>query len=192
MDVELLTGIAHACPSGAIRYRRRDGRPHETAPPVNLLSVREAGPYAVRGDLAIDGIDDVGYRATLCRCGASKTKPFCDGSHHEVKFEASGEPPTQASQSDMLAVRDGRLEINPTTAQLERPVQRSGTQRVPAWDEADRHRASGSRRVRGAALEVRRARTRRTTSRGARALSRQRRRPHHRAAAARAGRVERR
>ena len=43
MDVELLAGIAHACPSGAIRYRRKDGRPDEAAPPVNLVAVREGG-----------------------------------------------------------------------------------------------------------------------------------------------------
>ena len=35
--------IAHACPSGAIRYRRKDGEADETVPPVNLLAVREAG-----------------------------------------------------------------------------------------------------------------------------------------------------
>ncbi|HUL81180.1 MAG TPA: ferritin-like domain-containing protein, partial [Gammaproteobacteria bacterium] len=33
MDVELLAGIAHVCPSGAIRYRRKDGHPDESAPP---------------------------------------------------------------------------------------------------------------------------------------------------------------
>ena len=110
MPVERLADIAHACPSGAIRYRRRDGEADEAAPPVNLASVREAGPYAFRGDLRLDG-EPVGYRVTLCRCGASKNKPFCDGSHHEVGFSASGEPPS--GQTDMLPVRDGPLAIDP-------------------------------------------------------------------------------
>jgi hypothetical protein len=57
----------------------------------DLVSVCESGPYAFRGDLRIDG-EAFGYRATLCRCGVSKNKPFCDGSHHDVKFDASGEP----------------------------------------------------------------------------------------------------
>jgi CDGSH-type Zn-finger protein/uncharacterized Fe-S cluster protein YjdI len=133
MDAERLAAIAHECPSGAIRYRRKDGRPNETAPPVNLAAIREAGPYAFRGPLRLDGIDS-GFRATLCRCGASKNKPFCDGSHHEVGFSATGEPPS--GQTDMLPVRDGPLSIDP---QPDGPLQvrgnleiTSGTGRVVA------------------------------------------------------------
>jgi CDGSH-type Zn-finger protein/uncharacterized Fe-S cluster protein YjdI len=113
MDVERVAELAHVCPSGAIRYRRKDGRPEEPVPPVNLVALRESGPYAFRGDLRIDG-EAIGFRATLCRCGASKNKPFCDGSHHEVNFSASGEPPT-GTQTDMLALRNGPLEIAPQT-----------------------------------------------------------------------------
>ncbi len=110
MEVERVVELAHACPSGAIQYHRLDGVHDETAPPVNLASVREAGPYAFRGQLVIDG-EQKGYRATLCRCGASKNKPFCDGSHHDVGFTATGEPPS--GKTDMLPVRDGSLEIEP-------------------------------------------------------------------------------
>jgi CDGSH-type Zn-finger protein/uncharacterized Fe-S cluster protein YjdI len=110
MDVERLVEIAHACPSGAIRYVRKDRRSQETAPPVNLVTLREAGPYAFRGDLRIDGAP-IGYRATLCRCGASKNKPFCDGSHLAVGFAATGEPQTRSTE--MLATRDGPLTIDP-------------------------------------------------------------------------------
>ena len=48
---------------------------------MNLISVREGGPYAFRADIRLDGAPAVSYRLTLCRCGASKNKPFCDGSH---------------------------------------------------------------------------------------------------------------
>ncbi len=112
MDAEKLVAIAEVCPSGAIRYRRNDGRPEEAPPPVNLTAIREGGPYAVRGDIVLDGKRQ-GFRMTLCRCGASKNKPFCDGSHHEINFDASGEPPT--GKADMLAVRDGPLAIDPQT-----------------------------------------------------------------------------
>ena len=132
MPVDSLVEIAHVCPSGAIRYRRKDGKPEEAAPPVNLIATREAGPYAARGALNIAG--QAAFRATLCRCGASKNKPYCDGSHHEIGFSASGEP--QTGQADMLAVRDGELAIEPL---LDGPLQvrgnleiTSGTGRVVA------------------------------------------------------------
>lgn len=121
MDVERLVDIAHACPSGAIQYSRHDGRPDEPAPPVNLASTREAGPYAFRGDLRLSG-QPAGFRATLCRCGASKNKPFCDGSHHDAGFSASGEPPTGTS-TDALEARDGPLHIDP---QLNGPLRIRG------------------------------------------------------------------
>jgi CDGSH-type Zn-finger protein/uncharacterized Fe-S cluster protein YjdI len=120
MDADRVAEIAHACPSGAIRYRRKDGRPDEAPPPVNLLAVRENGPYAVRADIRLDG-KSAHYRATLCRCGASKRKPFCDGSHSEIGFAASGEPATLKSES--LVVRDGALEIDP---ELDGPLQVRG------------------------------------------------------------------
>jgi CDGSH-type Zn-finger protein/uncharacterized Fe-S cluster protein YjdI len=112
METEALVEIAHVCPSGAIRYKRKDGVHDELPPPVNLVAVREAGPYAVRAQMILDG-KPADFRATLCRCGASKNKPFCDGSHHEVHFGATGEPPT--GKADMLAVRDGPLAIDPLT-----------------------------------------------------------------------------
>jgi CDGSH-type Zn-finger protein/uncharacterized Fe-S cluster protein YjdI len=111
VSVEQLVEVAHACPSGAIRYKRTDGKADETAPPVNLAGIREGGPYAFRGALQIDG-DPSGFRATLCRCGASKNKPFCDSSHHEINFAASGEPAT-GTETEMLPVRDGVLAIDP-------------------------------------------------------------------------------
>src|SRR5262249_2225342 len=93
-----------------IRYRRRDGGPEEAAPEVNLAGLREGGPYAFHAALEIDG-QPAGFRATLCRCGASKHKPYCDGSHHEVGFAATGEPPR--TRTDMLAQRDGVLAVDP-------------------------------------------------------------------------------
>jgi CDGSH-type Zn-finger protein/uncharacterized Fe-S cluster protein YjdI len=113
MEVGALAAVVHACPSGSLQFRRRDGGAQEEAPPVNLVRTLEGGPYAFRGDLRIDGKPH-GYRLTLCRCGASKNKPFCDGSHHEIGFDASGEPPT-GEKTAMLAVRDGPIEIAPQT-----------------------------------------------------------------------------
>ncbi len=114
MDEEKLVAIAEVCPSGAIKYRRTDGRPNEAPPPVNLCAIREGGPYAMRGDIVLDG-QRQGFRMTLCRCGASKNKPFCDSSHHDIHFNASGEPEPRDAMTDMLEVRDGPLAIDPQT-----------------------------------------------------------------------------
>ncbi len=102
--------LAHNCPSGAITYLRRDGKPQEAPPVVNLVRVRENGPLAFHAELAIDGQDAM-FRATLCRCGRSASKPFCDGSHAADGFAATGEPPT--SESTPLASRNGAVTITP-------------------------------------------------------------------------------
>jgi CDGSH-type Zn-finger protein/uncharacterized Fe-S cluster protein YjdI len=110
VSAEALVGVAHNCPSGAIRYVRHDGGAAEAAPAVNQLRIRENGPYAVHADLLIAGQPD-GYRATLCRCGLSQNKPWCDGSHGPAGFTASGEPKSGAV--DALAARDGPLNVTP-------------------------------------------------------------------------------
>ena len=110
METGSVVRVAEACPSGAIRYTRKDGAPQEVAPPVNIANIRENGPLALRGDLHLKDVD-IGFRATLCRCGASRNKPFCDGSHTLLPFKATGEPDTR--QSEPLAVRDGPVSIEP-------------------------------------------------------------------------------
>ena len=109
-DPEHLAYVAMSCPSGAITYTRHDGGPEEAAPGVNYVRVRENGPYAFRAILAIEGQPPM-YRATLCRCGHSRNKPFCDNSHLAADFRASGEPPSLASEP--LPVRGGSLHVKP-------------------------------------------------------------------------------
>ena len=77
------------CPSGALSYAI-DGV--EAAPPSRapMVTVTDNGPYAVTGGIELLGVK-FGEGAstehyTLCRCGASKNKPFCDGSHWEINF----------------------------------------------------------------------------------------------------------
>ena len=121
-----LVATAQNCPSGAIQYRRKDGRPQETPPLVNLIQVRENGPNGFRGALKIDG-EDIGYRATLCRCGRSQNKPFCDGSHKlgDDPFVATGEPAT--GDVTPLEVRNGDVDIRP---QKNGPLRVSGNLEV--------------------------------------------------------------
>jgi CDGSH-type Zn-finger protein/uncharacterized Fe-S cluster protein YjdI len=107
-SAEEVAELAHNCPSGAITYIRRDGGPQEAPPVVNLVRIRENGPLAFHGELALDGREAT-FRATLCRCGQSARKPFCDGSHTAARFAATGEPPT--SESTPLARRNGTVTI---------------------------------------------------------------------------------
>ena len=102
--------LAHNCPSGAIVAHRLDGGPEEGPPRVNTLRVLENGPLALRAPLKLDGAD-IGLRATLCRCGQSRNKPYCDGSHAAAGFMATGEPPPKESQP--LVRRDGPIEVTP-------------------------------------------------------------------------------
>jgi CDGSH-type Zn-finger protein/uncharacterized Fe-S cluster protein YjdI len=105
-----VVGIAANCPSGAIVARRLDGGPGEAAPLVNTVRVLENGPLAVRATLQVRGVS-AGFRATLCRCGASKNKPYCDGSHSAAGFQATGEPATKPSEP--LGIRGGLLNVEP-------------------------------------------------------------------------------
>jgi CDGSH-type Zn-finger protein/uncharacterized Fe-S cluster protein YjdI len=107
--VEHCVAVAHDCPSGAITYVRHDGGPQEAAPAVNVVRVRENGPYAVHARIGLSGAEDL--RATLCRCGRSQRKPYCDGSHAAARFVATGEPGTIPSEP--LAERGGMLQVDP-------------------------------------------------------------------------------
>jgi CDGSH-type Zn-finger protein/uncharacterized Fe-S cluster protein YjdI len=108
--VERVAEVAHTCPSGAITYERNDGMPGEQPPLVNTVRVLENGPLAFRAEMRFDGGGSA-LRATLCRCGASNNKPFCDNSHKSSGFIATGEPASQESQP--LAQRNGVLEVIP-------------------------------------------------------------------------------
>ena len=107
-DIEILTAVIRECPSGALQYRRKDGGLNEPEPEVNLMRIRENGPYAFLGKLVIDG-KNAGTRAALCRCGDSKNKPYCDGTHKDTGFFATGEPPTLSGAP--LKVRNGEIKI---------------------------------------------------------------------------------
>jgi CDGSH-type Zn-finger protein len=59
------------------------------------ISIRPNGPYLVEGDVEVLDVNgnkvDTSNRPkiALCRCGASVTKPFCDGTHSKIGFQAA-------------------------------------------------------------------------------------------------------
>jgi len=59
------------------------------------IKVNRNGPFLVRGPIRLVDADgneyDVSARKTvsLCRCGGSTTKPFCDGTHSKIGFQGA-------------------------------------------------------------------------------------------------------
>ncbi|MCL4250530.1 MAG: CDGSH iron-sulfur domain-containing protein [Anaerolineae bacterium] len=105
--------VIHLCPSGALHYERKDGGAGEPTPTANTIRLWVDGPIEIRGDLHISGAhveiaDET--RVTLCRCGASDNKPFCDNAHLKSGFQAA-DPPAKPGQA--LTVTGGKLHIEP-------------------------------------------------------------------------------
>ncbi|MGX9356851.1 CDGSH iron-sulfur domain-containing protein [Roseobacteraceae bacterium S113] len=125
--VEEIAAMIRTCPSGALTFRRTDGGTEEAATPINRVAVLENGPLTVQGDLEIDG--EAAKRATLCRCGKSQNKPYCDYAHVDAAFAATGEPRLDA-KTDGTA-QGGTLKANRIPAgplKLEGPLElTSGT-----------------------------------------------------------------
>jgi len=102
------------CPTGALHFRRTDGGIEEPTPRSNEVRVTQDGPLYFRGELEIHTPTAVlkETRAALCRCGASRNKPFCDNSHAGVAFHASDEAcmPATLGQTE-----GGLLRVMPAT-----------------------------------------------------------------------------
>ena len=88
--VERVIAVIEQCPSGALSYSL-DGVGHRDQARGPSIAVTENGPYAVVGGARLVGADVKRGASTehftLCRCGASKNKPFCDGSHWDIGFK---------------------------------------------------------------------------------------------------------
>jgi CDGSH-type Zn-finger protein len=88
--VEAIIETIRRCPSGALSYSVDgiEGRAQQRAP---AIAVTRDGPYAVTGGAQLleqswaQGASTEHY--TLCRCGGSKNKPFCDGTHWRIGFK---------------------------------------------------------------------------------------------------------
>ncbi len=88
---------AHHCPAGRLMMQDNDtGEIVEPAlsPSIGILqdpSMRTSGPLYVKGKIKVIDSDGRAYEArnrqTLCRCGKSSNKPFCDGTHASLHFD---------------------------------------------------------------------------------------------------------
>ena len=110
--VDDVVDVVKRCPSGALSIIEKNTSISESPNAENVVSVSYNGPYFIRGDLAINGVEEdmsaTKFRAALCRCGASKNKPFCDNSHEEIKFTDYG---AVGAKGEPLADKGGELSI---------------------------------------------------------------------------------
>jgi len=84
------------CPAGRlVVWNKKTGKPIEQKfkPSISLVEdpkAKASGPIWLKGNVSLESSDGTRYeirnRVTLCRCGKSKNKPFCDGSHISVGF----------------------------------------------------------------------------------------------------------
>jgi CDGSH-type Zn-finger protein len=89
--VESVIDAVRKCPSGALSYSM-DGVEHRDQTERKPVIIADKnGPYRVEGGIELIGVENWASGAskehyTLCRCGASNNKPFCDGTHLSIKF----------------------------------------------------------------------------------------------------------
>ncbi len=85
-----LMAMIERCPSGALTYRLEPDGADVELPLRTEVCVVEDGPLATTGRIPVELPDgtvlEARNRQTLCRCGTSASKPFCDGSHKEAGF----------------------------------------------------------------------------------------------------------
>ena len=100
---KIAIGEAADCPSGRlVAWDKKTDQPiePELAPSIGLVEVpaaKSSGPIWVKGGLPVESAEGAEYeprnRVTLCRCGQSKNKPLCDGTHLLAGFSAEDETP---------------------------------------------------------------------------------------------------
>lgn len=121
---DAIVDIVSRCPSGALHSERTDGGEAESAPETNAGALWADGPIALHGDIQLQaaGVNDgrnEETRVTLCRCGASKNKPYCDNTHKTIGWTATetAVPEVKAFVSGETALtvnasKDGPYEVH--------------------------------------------------------------------------------
>jgi CDGSH-type Zn-finger protein len=91
-DKQQIINTIKKCPSGALGYSIDDIE-YKEQERMSLVTVSKDGPYTITGVIDLIG-DNIQFAEgfskehyTLCRCGASNNKPFCDGMHITINFK---------------------------------------------------------------------------------------------------------
>lgn len=93
-SVEKIIEQVKKCPSGALSYYLISEKTEENSTTESenqtTIEVSKNGPYLIKNECLIIHADGKKELKTgtiaLCRCGASASKPYCDGSHRKIEF----------------------------------------------------------------------------------------------------------
>ena len=87
-DPALIATAVRRCPTGALSYSLPNG--DAEVPDNGEIRPARDGPLYIRGEARVAAEDcrviTEGFRMALCRCGATRNAPFCDGSHRAAGF----------------------------------------------------------------------------------------------------------
>ena len=89
-NVDDIIAVVQACPSGALSYGLPGGPVQHAIGGAPGILIEQNGPYRVTGIPFASARQASGAcsdKYVLCRCGASKNKPYCDGTHHEIGWD---------------------------------------------------------------------------------------------------------
>lgn len=88
-SVDEIIDVIKKCPSGALSYSTGGTHTRDFERDPEVIIVKN-GPYNIQGNIEIELPDELQPPSkehySLCRCGASKNKPYCDGSHSAAGF----------------------------------------------------------------------------------------------------------
>jgi CDGSH-type Zn-finger protein len=91
-EVNEIVDTVRKCPSGALSYSIDGVEYRDQNDRLPMVTVSKDGPYVITGGVELVG-DNIQFgegaskeHYTLCRCGASQNKPFCDGMHKAISF----------------------------------------------------------------------------------------------------------
>jgi len=108
-DAGVVAETVISCPSGALSCEVDGTLKVGDKPAINSATVMPDGPTYMHAEMSINGEEQPTCRAAICRCGATKNPPFCDGAHKQAGFKDDARD--MSSKIDDDVELDGKLEI---------------------------------------------------------------------------------